>query len=61
MLAKETGAEKVLLETDCANTVSKVKATELDRPSTGHLVEEIKRTSEGFCDVLGQPRSKKIG
>jgi ribonuclease HI len=41
-LAKETGVRKLVLETDCAGAVAKLKAQEMDRSVHGPLVEEIK-------------------
>jgi hypothetical protein len=41
-MALEMGAEKIILETDCQNVVSKLRNEELDRSIHGPLVEDIK-------------------
>jgi ribonuclease HI len=41
-LAQEMGLRRVFLETDCANTIAKMKGTHKDRSIRGPLMEEIK-------------------
>ncbi|KAM0909096.1 hypothetical protein ACQ4PT_015043 [Festuca glaucescens] len=47
-LAQDMGLPKVLLETDFANVVAKLKGTDMDRSIHGPLVEEIKVLLQGF-------------
>jgi hypothetical protein len=42
MLAKEMGSVKLILESDCAGAMSKLRSGELDRSAHGPLVEDIK-------------------
>jgi hypothetical protein len=52
LLAKETGVSKLMLETDCAGAVAKLKALEMDRSVHGPLVEEIKSLLCDFDEFL---------
>jgi hypothetical protein len=52
MLAKEMGSVKLILESDCAGAMSKLRSGELDRSAQGPLVEDIKARLGEFEDVL---------
>jgi ribonuclease HI len=52
LLAKEVGATKMVLETDCAGAVSKLNNRELDRLAHGPLVEDIKLLLREFDESL---------
>jgi hypothetical protein len=41
-IASTAGVSKLVLETDCAGVVAKLKNSEMDRSIHGPLVEEIK-------------------
>jgi hypothetical protein len=47
-LARDAGMSKLVLETDCARAVSKLKNSEMDRSIHGPLVEEIKKMLGDF-------------
>ena len=51
-LAKELGCERIVLETDCLNAVTKLRRPDKDRSAYGPLVEEIKDSCMGFRDVV---------
>jgi ribonuclease HI len=51
-MALEYDVRKLVLETDCAGAVNKLKAQELDRSVHGPLVEEIKTLLGEFEDVV---------
>jgi hypothetical protein len=46
----EVGVTKLVLETDCAGAVAKLKTDGLERSVHGPLVEEIKQLLKGFDD-----------
>jgi ribonuclease HI len=50
LLAMEVGVTKLVLETDCAGAVAKLKTDGLERSVHGPLVEEIKQLLKGFDD-----------
>jgi hypothetical protein len=52
ILAKEMGSVKLILESDCAGAMSKLRSGELDRSAQGPLVEDIKALLGEFEDVL---------
>jgi ribonuclease HI len=47
-LARDAGVSKLVLETDCAGAVVKLKNAEMDRSIHGPLVEEIKKMVRHF-------------
>ena len=47
-LAKDVGALRIVLETDCAGAVGKLLSKEIDRSAHGPLVEDIKVLLGGF-------------
>jgi hypothetical protein len=47
-LASAAGVSKLVLETDCAGAVAKLKNSEMDRSIHGPLVEEIKEMLQQF-------------
>jgi ribonuclease HI len=49
-LAMEVGVRRLVLESDCAGAVAKLKTASLERSIHGPLVEEIKQLLKGFDD-----------
>jgi hypothetical protein len=51
-LASAAGVSKLVLETDCAGAVAKLKNAEMDRSIHGPMMEEIKEMLHQLCYEL---------